>query len=449
MRISNKNAVILHDLLMVICAWEFAWLARFNFAVPDVEFWWTSLKVLPLVIVTQGLVSRHYGLYRGLWRFASVPDLVNILRAALVGVLSITVVLFVATRLVGVPRSLLILYPVFLILLLGGPRLTYRLWKDHTLNLKRLTAGTRVIIIGAGEAGETLVRHMLRDPGYLPIGFVDDKQRFRDARIHGLPVLGKVDELQTITDRQRPDFLVIAIPSANNRQMQRIVAACDGTGIRFRTLPKRRYLSAGASYISELKDVSIEDLLGREKIELDWALINKGLAGKVVVVTGGGGSIGSELCRQLARIGPSQLVVFERSESNLFRLERELASDFSQLPCKLVLGDVCDERAVSRLFDEYQPDYVFHAAAYKHVSLLQQQIREAVRNNILGTQIVARHAAQNGCNGFVFISTDKAVKPTSIMGLCKRAAELLCESMNGSPSQTRFITVRFGKRPRL
>ncbi len=444
MRISNKNAVVLHDLLMVICAWELAWLARFNFGVPDIVYWWASLKALPLVLVTQGLVSWYFGLYRGLWRFASVPDLVNILRAALLGVLSITVVLFVATRLESVPRSLLILYPVFLILLLGGPRLTYRLWKDHTLNFKRLTAGTRVVIIGAGQAGETLARHMLRDPGYLPIGFVDDKQRFRDARIHGVAVLGTVEELEKISAQAQPDFLVIAIPSANNRQMQRIVAACDRTGIRYRTLPKGRYLATGASYVSELKDVSIEDLLGREKIELDWGLINKGLAGKVVVVTGGGGSIGSELCRQLARIGPSRLVVFERSEYNLFRLERELVADYPLLPCKLVLGDICDERAVSRLFEEYKPDYVFHAAAYKHVALLQHQIREAVRNNVVGTQIVARQAARHGCSGFVFISTDKAVKPTSIMGLCKRVAELQIESMNATQSETRFMTVRFG-----
>lgn len=443
MRISRRSAVIGHDLLMVTIAWQFAWLARFNFALPPMEYWWTSLEALPLVLLTQGLVSWYFGLYRGVWRFASVPDLWNIVRAAGLGALAVTLVLFIVTRLQDVPRTVLVLFPVFLIFLLGGPRLAYRLWKDHSLNLKVLAAGTRVLVIGAGHAGETLVRQMLREGQYAPVGFVDDKKRLRNSRIHGVAVLGAVDELAAIVAEHIPDFIVIAVPSASNRQMQRIVAACAATGLRFRTLPPARDLATGASYVSELRDVSLEDLLGRARVDLDWPGISRGLAGRTILVTGGGGSIGAELCRQLARIGPAQLLVFDQSEHNLFLIEQELRARFPRLPLQARLGDVCDAAGVQALMAAARPEIVFHAAAYKHVPMLQGQVREAVRNNVAGTRVVAEAARAHGCREFVLISTDKAVNPTSVMGMCKRVAEMLCEQVNGTAG-TRFITVRFG-----
>jgi len=428
---------------MIAVAWELAWLARFNFESIAPPYWWANLLSLPVVVLVQGVVSWRFGLYNGLWRFASIPDLVNILRVALVGVLSVTLALFIVMRLQDIPRSLLLFYPLFLVFLLGGPRFAYRLWKDHTLNLSKLTAGTRVLLIGAGQAGETVARQMLRDPSYLPIGFVDDKERFRDSRIHGIPVLGKVDELAGIIAQSAPDFVVIAIPSASNRQMQRIVEACDQVDVRYRTLPRSGEIAAGASYVSELREVSIEDLLGREVVNLDWTVMSQGLAGKQVLITGGGGSIGSELCRQIAGIGPSHLIVVEQSEYKLFLLQRELRSQFPTLAMTACLADICDPTAIDQLFERHRPDIVFHAAAYKHVALLQHQMREAVRNNVMGTKLVAEAAVKYSSSRFVLVSTDKAVKPSSVMGLCKRVAELVCSDINEN-CDTEFVSVRFG-----
>ncbi|MCC7410745.1 MAG: polysaccharide biosynthesis protein [Gammaproteobacteria bacterium] len=443
MRVSRRSAVIIHDLVMITAAWELAWLARFNFTLPPLEFWRANLDALPIVVAVQAFVSWYYGLYRGLWRFASVPDLWNILRAAALGALITTVMLFVVTRLQAVPRSVLVLYPLFLIFLLGAPRLAYRLWKDHSLSLRTLAAGTRVIVVGAGSAGETLVRQMLREASFVPIGFADDKKRLRHTRIHGVPVLGTVDELPALVREHKPDFVIIAIPSASNRQMQRIVAVCEQAAVRFRTLPAARDLATGASYVSELRDVALEDLLGRAKIELDWQGISRGLAGRTVLVTGAGGSIGAELCRQLARLGPARLVVLDQSEFNLFSIDQELRRRFPQLVFSSHLGDVCDATGIEAVLAAHRPEVIFHAAAYKHVPMLQHQVREAVRNNVLGTRRVAEAACRHGCREFVLISTDKAVNPASVMGMCKRVAEMLCESLNGL-GDTRFITVRFG-----
>ncbi len=443
MRLSRRSAVIIHDLLMIMLAWELAWLARFNFELVALTYWWANLRTLPVVMLVQGVVSWRCGLYSGLWRFVSVADLLNIIRVAVLGVLAVTLILFIAMRLQNIPRSLLLFYPLFLVFLLGGPRFAYRLWKDRTLNLRKLTAGTRVLVIGAGQAGETIARQMLRDPDYLPIGFVDDKERFRDSRIHGIPVLGQVSELGEIVTETIPDFLVIAIPSATDPQMQRIVDACDRTGVRYRTLPRGSEINNGASYLSDLRDVSIEDLLGREVVNLDWKLINQGLAGKQILVTGGGGSIGSELCRQIARIGPSRLIVVEQSEYKLFLLQRELRAQFPSLSMASCLADVCDAEAMDQVFERYRPNIVFHAAAYKHVALLEHQVREAVRNNIIGTKLVAETAVSHGVLRFVLISSDKAVKPASVMGSSKRVAELVCSDLNKSGG-TQFVAVRFG-----
>ncbi|MCI0591421.1 MAG: polysaccharide biosynthesis protein, partial [Gammaproteobacteria bacterium] len=442
MRIDRRTAVILHDLLVAACAWALGWIVRYNFAFP-VPDWEINLRTLPLVVLIQGLIFWQFGLYRGVWRFASLPDLWNIFRAVALGTLSIALVLFIFTRLEGVPRSLFVLYPVFLVLLLGGPRLGYRLWKDHTLNLRTISGGTRVLIIGAGRAGEMLVREMLRDTRYLPVGMLDDEPRLVDAKIHGVPVLGTIDALPQVIRQYDIDMIVIALPSATNVEMQRIVEHCEQTSVPFRTVPRLQDMLTGVSGLTELREVSIDDLLGREKVELDWTIIQEGLSGKVVMVSGGGGSIGSELCHQIAGLGPASLVIFEKSEHNLYRIQMALSRRHPDLDLHVILGDVCDKAAVDHVLGAFKPDVIFHAAAYKHVPLLQFQVREAVRNNVLGTRILAEAASKLGCNKFVLISTDKAVNPVNILGASKRVAEIYCESMNRH-SGTRFITVRFG-----
>ena len=442
MPLSRRNKVILHDLAAIGAAWMIALFARFNFEVPPRENLVHAVQALPVVLVVQGLIAQRFGLYRGVWRFASLQDLWNIIRAAALGTVCIGIALFVIDRLEGIPRSMTVLFPMFLVATLGGPRLMYRLWKDRALSLKQLAAGQRTVIIGAGSGGETLVRDMLRGGGYVPVGFVDDRKSLRKARIHGVPVLGTIDELPCIVQKLQIELLLIAIPSATNAEMRHVVEICERTGLPFRTLPRLLDLVSGSA-LRELRDVSIDDLLGRAKVELDWQTIQSQLAGKSVLVTGGGGSIGSELCRQIARLGAGRLVVFERSEHQLYLIERELHASHPRLELHCMLGDVCDAPALHHAFATWKPRIVFHAAAYKHVPIVEAQAREGVRNNILGTHLVIEAADRFGCESCVLISTDKAVRPSSVMGATKRFAELLCELRN-QRSQTRFITVRFG-----
>jgi len=441
--VSNRTKVILHDLVAISAAWAASLFARFNFELPPEHYLDAALQAFPVVLIAQGLISSYFGLYKGLWRFASLPDLWNIIRAAVLGALAIALSLFILTRLEAIPRSLIVLYPLFLIFFLGGPRLAYRVMKDHSLSLRNISGGQRVIVIGAGTGGEMIIRDMLRDGSYLPVGLVDDDPLLLKRRIHGVPVLGPVAALPGIASRYDVDSLIIAVPSASNAEMQAIVKACEQTNRPFRTLPRIQDIVSGKVGLQEIRDVSIDDLLGRDKVELDWGVIQSALVGKAVLVTGGGGSIGSELCRQVARLGASKVIVFDHSEFNLYRIDHELRERFPHLALHCVIGDVCDRVALNHLFTTYAPRLVFHAAAYKHVPMLESQAREAVRNNVIGTYELASAAARHACENVILISTDKAVKPSSVMGATKRLAELVCDVISRE-SATRFITVRFG-----
>jgi FlaA1/EpsC-like NDP-sugar epimerase len=305
--------------------------------------------------------------------------------------------------------------------------------------------GRRVLIVGAGKAGEMLVRDLLRsrDERYEPVGFVDDSTRKRGREIQGVRVLGACDEMIDFARQLRVDLIVLALPSASSRQMRRLVGLCERTGVPFRMLPPMDRVMSGQVTLNQLREVSIDDLLGREPVALDWQVIELGLKGKKVLVTGAGGSIGSELCRQIARLQPAHLVLLDNSEFNLYSIEMELLKCFPGIGISRYLNDVVDRSALARLFRETRPDVVFHAAAYKHVPMLEDQVREAVRNNVLGTRTIAEIADQSGCEAFVMISTDKAVNPANVMGTSKRAAEIFCQNLN-KRSRTCFVTVRFG-----
>jgi FlaA1/EpsC-like NDP-sugar epimerase len=300
-----------------------------------------------------------------------------------------------------------------------------------------------VLVLGAGRAGEALARDLRRDSQYRAVGFLDDNPALRGAKLHGIPVLGTLDDLERVARETAAEMLLIAMPSASNQQMQRVVERCEQVDIAFRTVPRLQDVVEGRSSFNQIKEVAIEDLLGREPVSLDWTAIRTGLAGKRVLVTGGGGSIGSELSRQVARLGAETLIVLERSEYNLYRIEQELRREFPELLLRPLLGDCADDAVLERLLGEWRPQVVFHAAAYKHVPLLEEQVREAVRNNVLGTRAVAAAADRHSVETFVLISTDKAVNPANVMGATKRAAELVCHSFAGG-SRTRFVTVRFG-----
>jgi len=434
-------AVVLHDLAMAGLAWWIAKALRYA-AVPGHDGSFDALE-FPIVLAVQCLMFTWTGLYKGVWRFASLPDLWNILKAAGFGALAISLVLFVYERMEGVPRSVLLLYPVVLTLLLGLPRLAYRFWKDSRLDMFSVRASKRVLIVGADRAGEALSRDLRHDGCFSVIGFVDDKASLRGASINGYPVLGCLDQLPELAREAAVEMLLIALPAATTSEMRRVVELCDQTGLPYRTVPRLEDVVAGRAQFNEIKEVAIEDLLGRDAVELDWTSIRETLTGRRVLITGGGGSIGSELCRQVARLGAQSLIIVEQSEYNLYRIGKELRSDYPELLLECVLCDCGDRVAMQQTFAQTKPQVVFHAAAYKHVPMLQKQLRTAFRNNVLGTRTVADLANEFQVECFVLISTDKAVNPTSVMGACKRVAEIYCQNLNAQ-SPTRYITVRFG-----
>ncbi len=439
--IHPRIAVVLHDLAMAALAWWIAKLLRYALK-PD-EIFSFRLFEFPIVLLVQGLIFRWTGLYRSVWRFASLPDLWNIARAVVVGSLFIGVSLFLYNRLEGVPRSVLVLYPLLLAALLGVPRLAYRYWKDSRNDLLQNQVAKRVLIVGADRAGEVLSRDLQRDNRYGVVGFVDDNPSLRGASINGHPVLGRFDQLPEVAREVAVDMLLIALPGASTAEMRRVVSLCDATDLPYRTVPRLEDVVAGRAQFNQIKEVAIEDLLGRDTVELDWTAIRETLSGRRVLVTGGGGSIGSELCRQVARLGAQSLTVVEQSEYNLYRISQELRADFPELIFDGILANCGDEAAMRKAFADFRPQVVFHAAAYKHVPLLQDQLRTAFRNNALGTRTVADAACAVGVECFVLISTDKAVNPTSVMGACKRVAEIYCQNLDAHTA-TRFMTVRFG-----
>jgi FlaA1/EpsC-like NDP-sugar epimerase len=436
-----RAAIVAHDLFMVWLCW--AGLNQFRYSMEivslDLPFW--SPEML-LVLCAQGLVFWKVGLYRGVWRFASLPDLLNILKASLAGLLAIGFALFLYNRLDLVPRSVLVLYPIVLTALLGMPRLLYRSWKDHGL-ARTNKAALRVLILGAGQAGETLVRDLRRAGAYQPVGFLDDAAKLRGSHLQGLPVLGRIEDVDKIAPETAAKLIVIAMPSIDAAAMRRVVEACERTGLPFRTVPRLDDLLEGRSLPGELKEVAIEDLLGRQPMTPDWKAIRGWLGGRSVLVTGAGGSIGSELCRQCAKHGARQITLLEIDELALITAEAELRRDFPQIQCVPVLGDCGDPAVVRYALENSKPDAVFHAAAYKHVPVLETQLREAIRNNVLATETVVAESLQAGVGTFVLISTDKAVDPANVLGASKRLAEMVCQSMADSLT-TRLITVRFG-----
>lgn len=441
-RIRSQGAALTHDLMMVPIAWFLAFLLRFNLAMPPALHIENGLEALLIIIPIQLITFVILGLYRGIWRFASLLDLLKIIKAVLIGTAVSMAILFVYTRAEGIPRSVPVIHALLLIMLLSGPRLIYRWMKDRHLYL---TPGQRVLIVGAGQAGEMLARDFLRnrESAYQPIAFVDDNLRRTGREIHGIPIAGRCDEIPMLADKLEIELIMLAIPSAKSKQMQKVVDTCEKTGIPFRTIPQLSDLMSGNVRINDLREVSIEDLLGRDPVSLDWPAIKHALSDKIVLVTGGGGSIGSELCRQLAKLFPARLIILENSEFNLYSIEMELSRTFPNLELKCHLGDITDQPFVAGLFARHQPDIVFHAAAYKHVPMLEPQLRQALRNNVLGTRLVANISDQSGVETFVLVSTDKAVNPTSVMGASKRVAEIFCQNL-GAHSKTRFITVRFG-----
>ncbi len=437
---TRSTLIFLHDLTMVVLAWLGSYWLRFNLDIPG-EFHQAMWSALVVVIPVQGLIFYAFGLYRGLWRFASVADLKRILLACGMAALASPAALVMVQQLNMVPRSVFLLDPLLLVMLMGGVRFFYRAWKDGHFYLQRTGVGTPVLIVGAGETAMRLIKELETSQVWRIVGFVDVGSAQTGRQLGGVPILGGVEAIAEHARRAEAFHAIIAMPAASAAERRHATELAAAAGLSVMTVPSLDDLLTGRVAISAIRKVELEDLLGRDRIELDEAGLHGLLEHKTVLVTGAGGSIGAELCRQIARFAPQKLVFLEQSEFALYSVEQEFAGQ--SVHC--VIGDVKDPARMNAVFAEYRPDVVFHAAAYKHVPLMEcANAWEAVRNNVLGTLNVARAALASGTGDFVLISTDKAVNPTNVMGASKRLAEVVCQAVQAQSSATRFVMVRFG-----
>ncbi len=440
----NRWFALLHDILWIPVALILAYWVRFNLgAIPD-YYWQGIYHLLVAALIIQTASYWYFGLYRGIWRFASIPDILQITKAVILGVSISVLSVFLIYRLQATPRSILVLYPLFLFLGLSGPRLCYRWFKDQHLYLKQ-PQGKRTLIVGAGQAGEMLVRDMLRTNEYLPIGFLDDSTEKIGRDIHGVRVLGELNKINSVFDSYNIELVIVCIRNIGAPVMREILKACSNNNVVCQTIPSLTEVNDNNVNISRLRDINIEDLLGREIVKLDDESISEFIENECVLVTGAGGSIGSELCRQTLRYHPKKLILLEQNEFNLYTITKNLEDIEKNAYVDIVplLCDVRDIKAVDDIFMRHGPNIVLHAAAYKHVPIIEDNVIEGVKTNIFGTKKLAEVAVKYKVDKFVMVSTDKAVNPTSLMGATKRAAEIFCQVLD-SQTTTQFITTRFG-----
>ncbi len=444
----RNAAALVYDGVAAMLAWCLAYWLRFNFDIPAL-FLQGMLNALLLVLPLQVAAFLFCGLYRGIWRYASIGDMQRIGTAVGGAAVAIPGLLLVTGWQVPVPRSVLLLDPILLVLLMAGARVVYRGWKEHRRFGHSLLRGEPVVVIGSGEAAAALVSELRHSTRYCVVALFDDSPNRIGRLIHGVPVVGDVARLAAYTVPRQVMRAIVALPAAAASARRRAVEVAQQAGLAVLTVPAFDDIASGRVAISQLREVEVEDLLGRDQVELDAEAIAGLIKGRVVLVSGAGGSIGSELCRQIAIHAPARLVMFELNEFALYQVCEEFRSRWPGLSIAAVIGDVKDASRVASVFGRFAPDIVFHAAAYKHVPLMEEENAwQAVRNNVIGTAVIAAQARASGVREFVLISTDKAVNPTNVMGATKRLAERVCRSWadedSGSAAPCRFVTVRFG-----
>jgi len=430
-----------HDLVAAGLAWLIAFWLRFNLELPDPysEQAWRSL---PWIVPLYGVIFYAFGLYRGIWRYASLPDVQRIILAVGSAALAVPAALFMLQ--LSVPRSVLVMAPVLLVVFMGGSRLLYRGWKERRLGVKLSTGREPVVILGASGAAATLIRDLSRSLQWQIIGLFDDDHALHHRQIYGVTVFGAINELPKLQPRLNAQKAIIAMPEADHRARRRAVEAARAANLQVMTVPSYDDLVSGRVSVSQIRNIELDDLLGRDPVTLDTTGLQDWLGNQVILVTGGGGSIGSELSRQIARYHPKRIVLVDHSEFSLYSIEQEFQQHFPNVQISPVIADVKDSTRIDELVGRFQPAVIFHAAAYKHVPLMEgENAWQAVLNNVRGTQIVAQAAIRHKVQKFVLISTDKAVNPTNVMGATKRLAELICQALQRTEG-TRFVTVRFG-----
>ncbi|HEY9514070.1 MAG TPA: nucleoside-diphosphate sugar epimerase/dehydratase [Gemmatimonadaceae bacterium] len=438
----RRVLVIASHIALVITSYVLAFVLRFDGEIPAayMPLFWTTLA--PLIALRAGGFV-YCRLYRGWWSYVGIREMVALLKAVAISSVLFAAFVLLSGNAQGYPRSVIVIDALLMLVLMGGARFGLRAVRESRRSKKGGPQPRRVIIIGAGDAGELLLREMHNNPllGYMPVGFVDDDPHKTGFYIHGVAVLGSTAALAEILRANPADELIIAIPSASREHIQSIVDRCLALKLPFKILPAIAALS-GHVRISHVRPVRVEDLLGRDPVDLDTSLIRADIAGRRVLITGAGGSIGSELARQVASYGPASITLLELGESVLFLIEQELRRAHPALEVVPVICDIRDEQDIARVFREQRPELVYHAAAFKHVPMMEAHVAHAVHNNVFGTRNVAVAAAEYGAK-FVLISTDKAVSPSNVMGATKRLAEQLVLSLDPAPSH-HFVAVRFG-----
>jgi len=433
------------DMAAIAVAWQATYLFRLGFerwfsARPDYDHW-----LLLAIVVLYGALLKMFSVPKGMWRFSGFGE-VKRLAAVCAGAGLLVAVVVLMAQLTKVPRSVLALHPVFTLMVLAMMRMGYRMLYEH---MRSKISGNareqrRALVMGAGDAGRLLAAGIQHQQGWVVVGYLDDSPAKRGARVAGVPVIGMLDDVKQLAEMHGITHIIVAMPGATMAQRRRALDLAVSTGLSVLTVPSSQELLAGRS-VNQVRDIEPEDLLGREAVELDEQGILECLGSKTVLITGAGGSIGSELCRQVAKYGAARIVLYELNEYALYRIEQELAESFPMIPLVRLIGDVKDGEQLLHVFEKYRPQIVFHAAAYKHVPLMEDDNAwAALRNNTLGTYLTCLAAAKHGAERLVLISTDKAVNPTNVMGATKRAAEMVISHMAGLGHATQFMAVRFG-----
>ena len=429
------------DTTFLILAYLISFSVRFDFSI-SADNMALMQETLPLAVLFNLVAINIMRLNQSQWKYSSIQDLMSLVGAVSVGWTAFIIFLFFA-NFKPIPRSVLFIYWMLSIIFLGGARAFPRIWLKIRLALK--TNKRRVLVIGAGSAGEMIIRQIKNDPrlGYYPVALADDNPKKLNTKLHGVKVYGNTKNLSEIISKKNVDEIIISTPSARPKEMRRIVQACEATGVEFKTVPGPKEIVNGHVKIQQIRKVEVEDLLDRMPVEIDLEQIKTYLSDQVVMITGAAGSIGSELSRQILKLHPKKLICLDRTENSLFYLDYELKQMNETTELDIVIADILDSEKITHLLKKERPDVIFHAAAYKHVPLMELHPEEAIRNNVMGTYNMMRLADQYGADKFVLISTDKAVNPSSIMGASKRMAELILQSYSAQ-ARIKLLTVRFG-----